>query len=114
MIFLPGLSFRPLQRMSAPQPEVAQKSADAAYTPNDFVNKIVGRPVIVKLNSGITYHGVLACLDGFMNLALEQTEEYVDGQLKNKYGDCFIRGNNGEFVWKHRQQPGVMSTWRCG
>lgn len=32
-----------------------------------------------------------------MNIAMEQTEEYVNGQLKNKYGDCFIRGNNGEF-----------------
>lgn len=31
-----------------------------------------------------------------MNIALEQTEEYVNGQLKNKYGDAFIRGNNGE------------------
>ena len=30
-----------------------------------------------------------------MNIALEQTEEYVGGQLKNKYGDAFIRGNNG-------------------
>ena len=39
--------------------------------------------------------GVLACLDGFMNIAMEQTEEYVNSQLKNKYGDCFIRGNNG-------------------
>ena len=34
-----------------------------------------------------------------MNIALEQTEEYVNGQLKNKYGDAFIRGNNG------RSQP---------
>lgn len=41
--------------------------------------------------------GVLACLDGYMNIALEQTEEYVNGQLKNKYGDAFIRGNNGKF-----------------
>jgi hypothetical protein len=32
-----------------------------------------------------------------MNIAMEQTEEYVDGQLKSKYGDCFIRGNNGAF-----------------
>ena len=40
--------------------------------------------------------GVLACLDGYMNIALEQTEEYVNGQLKNKYGDAFIRGNNGK------------------
>ncbi|TEA34791.1 hypothetical protein DBR06_SOUSAS11910013, partial [Sousa chinensis] len=40
--------------------------------------------------------GVLACLDGYMNIALEQTEEYVNGQLKNKYGDAFIRGNNAD------------------
>lgn len=26
---------------------------------------------------------------------MEQTEEYVNGQLKAKYGDAFIRGNNG-------------------
>ena len=39
--------------------------------------------------------GVLACLDGYMNIALEQTEEYVNGQLKNTYGDAFIQGNNG-------------------
>lgn len=47
--------------------------------------------VIVKCEVGI-----LACLDGYMNIAMEQTEEYVNGQLKNKYGDAFIRGNNGE------------------
>ena len=38
---------------------------------------------------------MLACLDGYMNIAMEQTEEYVNGQLKAKYGDTFIRGNNG-------------------
>ena len=45
--------------------------------------------------------GVLACLDGYMNIAMEQTEEYVDGQLKSKYGDCFIRGNNGKIIIAH-------------
>ena len=40
---------------------------------------------------------MLACLDGYMNIAMEQTEEYVNGQLKAKYGDTFIRGNNGAF-----------------
>ncbi len=44
------------------------------------------------------YIGVLACLDGYMNIALEQTEEYSNGQLKNKYGDAFIRGNNVLFI----------------
>uniref|UniRef100_A0A8C9XXR9 LSM6 homolog, U6 small nuclear RNA and mRNA degradation associated n=1 Tax=Sander lucioperca TaxID=283035 RepID=A0A8C9XXR9_SANLU len=56
-------------------------------TPSDFLKQIIGRPVVVKLNSGVDYRGVLACLDGYMNIAIEQTEEYVNGQLKNKYGD---------------------------
>ncbi|TMW62543.1 hypothetical protein Poli38472_005161 [Pythium oligandrum] len=64
-------------------------------TPADFLKSVLGRPVDVKLNNGVEYKGVLACLDGFMNIAMEQTHEYVNGQLKAQYGDCFIRGNNG-------------------
>ena len=30
-----------------------------------------------------------------MNIALEQTEEHVNGTVTNRYGDAFIRGNNG-------------------
>lgn len=33
-----------------------------------------------------------------MNIALEQTEEYVNGVLTNSYGDAFVRGNNGEHL----------------
>lgn len=62
--------------------------------PGDFIKQVLGRNVIVKLNNGTDYRGVLACLDGYMNIAMEHTEEYVDGELKNKYGDVFIRGNN--------------------
>jgi small nuclear ribonucleoprotein (snRNP)-like protein len=43
--------------------------------------------------------GVLSCLDGFMNIALEQTEEHVNGVITNRYGDSFIRGNNGPSRW---------------
>lgn len=32
-----------------------------------------------------------------MNIALEKTVEYVNGEVRNKYGDVFIRGNNGVF-----------------
>jgi len=62
--------------------------------PSDFLKQVIGRPVVVKLNSGVDYRGILACLDGYMNVNLEQTEEYVSGQLKATYGDAFIRGNN--------------------
>ena len=43
--------------------------------------------------------GVLSCLDGYMNIALEQTEEHVNGAVTNKYGDAFIRGNNGTWCF---------------
>lgn len=68
-------------------------------SPSEFLKQIIGKPVVVKLNSGVDYRGKHRWrdfLDGYMNIALEQTEEYVNGQLKNKYGDAFIRGNNGE------------------
>lgn len=95
-------------------------------SPSEFLKSVLGRPVIVKLNSGVDYRGalvqraesgrgvvtlrcaaaeyptgVLACLDGYMNIAMEQTEEYENGRLKNKYGDCFIRGNNGALCSWH-------------
>lgn len=85
-----------LNRMEALQSTDATKVVSAKKSPTDFLKQVIGKPVVVKLHSGVTYRGVLACLDGFMNIAMEQTEEYVDGQLKNKYGDCFIRGNNGK------------------
>ncbi|KAJ1913663.1 U4/U6-U5 snRNP complex subunit lsm6 [Tieghemiomyces parasiticus] len=73
-------------------------AAQPKKSPSDFLNSILGKTVTVKLNSGIVYKGVLACLDGYMNIAMEQTEEYANGQLKNKYGDAFIRGNNVQYI----------------
>lgn len=35
-------------------------------------SQVTGRPVVVKLNTGVDYKGVLACLDGYMNIAMEQ------------------------------------------
>lgn len=72
--------------------------AQAKRTPADFLKSVLGRPVVVRLNSGVTYHGILACLDGYMNIAMEQTQEYVSGQLKNSYADTFIRGNNVLYI----------------
>ena len=64
-------------------------------TPAEFLKLLAGRSIVVKLNSGVVYKGVLTCLDGYMNIAMEQTEEYVNGQLKHRYAETFIRGNNG-------------------
>lgn len=51
--------------------------------------------------------GELQSVDGYMNIALEQTREIVEGsgaggagggreRVRRNYGDAFIRGNNGE------------------
>ena len=34
-------------------------------------------------------------VDGYMNISLEKTEEYVDGKMRRSYGEAFVRGNNG-------------------
>ena len=71
-----------------------KKSTSGAKNPSEFIKQVMGRPVIVKLNSGVTYQGILAGLDEYMNIAMEQTEEYEDGKFQQRYGDVFIRGNN--------------------
>jgi hypothetical protein len=34
-----------------------------------------------------------------MNIALEKTEEYVNGVKRRSYGDAFVRGNNGQWLF---------------
>ncbi|KAF1769354.1 hypothetical protein GCK72_001171 [Caenorhabditis remanei] len=75
-----------------------QSKMSKRQNPSEFLKRVIGKPVVVKLNSGVDYRGILACLDGYMNIALEQTEEYSNGQLQNKYGDAFIRGNNVLYI----------------
>ena len=93
----------------SPAPESNGDSRD----PSGFLSEIIGAPVTVKLNSGIVYKGMsardrnyieinqpvgdLQSVDGYMNIAMEQTEEHVNGVVTNRYGDTFIRGNNGAF-----------------
>lgn len=38
-----------------------------------------------------------------MNLALEKTEEHVDGVKRRSYGDAFVRGNNG-MIWQSSEE----------
>ena len=62
--------------------------------PNKFFKDVVGKAVIIKLNDGIEYRGILVCVDGYLNTAMDQTEKYENGILKAKLGSCFIDGNN--------------------
>jgi len=66
--------------------------------PSAFLTEIIGVPVVVKLNSGIVYKGELQSVDGYMNIALEKCQEFVNGQLRRSYGDAFVRGNNVLYI----------------
>ncbi|EIW75986.1 LSM-domain-containing protein [Coniophora puteana RWD-64-598 SS2] len=83
----------PPNEASPPPPPVA-----VSGSPTDFLKGVVGKRVIVRLTSGVDYRGILSCLDGYMNIALEQTEEHVNGSVTNRYGDAFIRGNNVLYI----------------
>jgi len=48
----------------------AKQQQQQRRSPSDFLKSVLGRPVRVKLNSGIEYRGVLACLDGYLNIAM--------------------------------------------
>ncbi len=63
--------------------------------PANYIKQILGRQVHVSLSTGSEFFGRLVCLDGFMNIALEQCEERVQGKTVAKYGDVLLRGNNG-------------------
>ena len=49
-----------------------------------------------------------------MNRAMEQTEEYIDGQLKHKYGDTFIRGNNVLYISAQPKKWGLAEIPEMG
>ncbi|KAI3650070.1 hypothetical protein MP228_005702 [Amoeboaphelidium protococcarum] len=77
--------------------------------PQEFVNRMIGNHVSIKLNTGVEYRGKLVCLDAFMNVVLDgqtnnaasqsgQVEEWIDGQCRGKYGTCFLRGNNVQYI----------------
>ncbi|KAK4615450.1 U6 snRNA-associated Sm-like protein LSm6 [Fulvia fulva] len=82
--------------MSA-EPENGGGDGDAR-DPSGFLSEIIGAPVTVKLNSGVVYKGELQSVDGYMNVALEDTKEYVDGKHRRDYGDAFVRGNNVMYI----------------
>lgn len=75
--------------------KMADQTASDSKDPASFLSSIIGVPVTVKLNSGVVYKGELQSVDGYMNIALENCQEFVNGKLRRTYGDAFVRGNNG-------------------
>lgn len=67
--------------------------------PSSFLSGIVGSSVVVKLHNGVKYSGNLQSIDGYMNIVLDEAKELIGETSGRKYGDVFIRGNNGMCAW---------------
>ncbi|CDO69807.1 hypothetical protein BN946_scf184803.g5 [Trametes cinnabarina] len=82
-----------MDESTPPPPPAAPAEPSPPPPPSTF-----GSPTDFLKCSGQTRRGILSCLDGYMNIAMEQTEEHVNGRVTNSYGDTFIRGNNVLYI----------------
>lgn len=77
-------------------------SSDSASVSTEFLANIIGKPVHVKLHSGMLYTGTLESIDGFMNVTLSSTTEHYENSsngLLHKYSnDVFLRGTQVLYI----------------
>uniref|UniRef100_A0A914LDG7 Sm protein F n=2 Tax=Meloidogyne incognita group TaxID=654580 RepID=A0A914LDG7_MELIC len=62
--------------------------------PKPFLNALAGKPIICKLKWGMEYRGILVSVDGYMNLHLANSEEYIDGTNTGALGEILISFHN--------------------
>ena len=67
--------------------------------PKPFLNGLTGKAVMVKLKWGHEYKGYLVSVDGYMNLQLAQTEEYIDGNCTGSLGEVLVRYDSTLFEY---------------
>ena len=63
------------------------------------MKKLIGKQVRVKLNDDSNYVGTFVCMDGCLNVVLEDVvsfgeEGFGENETDNSFSECFIRGNN--------------------
>ncbi|KAJ7414104.1 hypothetical protein WISP_86476 [Willisornis vidua] len=85
-----------IRKLSLSQNDSVNKSLP--LNPKPFLNGLTGKPVMVKLKWGMEYKGYLVSVDGYMNMQLANTEEYIDGALSGHLGEVLIRCNNVLYI----------------
>ncbi|XP_049620728.1 small nuclear ribonucleoprotein F-like [Suncus etruscus] len=76
------------------------------FNPKPFLNGLTGKPVMLKLKWEMEYKGCLVSVDGYMNMQLANTEEYIDGALSGHLGEVLIRCNNVLYIRGVKEEEG--------
>ena len=84
--------------ISCPPPHHRPLQSQHLVNPKPFLLDLVGKTVRVRLKWGQEYQGKLASSDAYMNLELQETEEFIDGQFAGTLGEVLIRCNNVLYV----------------
>jgi small nuclear ribonucleoprotein F len=66
--------------------------------PNRYLKSLIGKRIKVKLKWGMVYYGILQTFDTYMNLSLNQTEEWINEHCVGNLGQVLIRCNNVSFI----------------
>ncbi len=64
-----------------------------ASRPLDALNEARNKRVIIELKNGKQYVGKLKAFDIHINCVIDDAEERINGELKRKVGNVFIRGD---------------------
>jgi small nuclear ribonucleoprotein len=73
-------------------PQQAQKR------PLAVLQKAITKKATVRLKTDVEYRGRVSNVDAFMNLILEDAEEFEGGRLSANYGRVIVRGDNVLYV----------------
>jgi small nuclear ribonucleoprotein F len=87
-------SFTPTVSHPNNQPQKHKQQQQSIVNPKPFLQGLTGKEVIVKLKWGMEYKGILMATDSYMNLQLENTEEYINEEFAGNLGQVLIRCNN--------------------
>ena len=66
--------------------------------PFDFLNKVIGKKILIRLKNRVDVRGKITSFDAHMNLVIEDAEELEEGSVKLKLGTILLRGANIIFV----------------
>lgn len=65
-------------------------------SPSDHLSSMIGTRVKVRLTTGVDFTGKLSCMDGSMNVALQDAAE--SGAQGKRYEQVLLRGNNVLYI----------------